>query len=61
MNQKDYTNNAFDSLVNLMNLSETYQAPQVESELLLKSLLDSGLEGLAHRILAKSESRLNVI
>lgn len=54
LNQKDYTDNAFDALVNLLTLSELYQVPQIESELLLKSLINSGEEGLSHRILSKS-------
>lgn len=56
LNQKDYTNNAFAALANVVNLAESYQAPQIESELLLKSLLEEGPDGLAHRILTKSKS-----
>lgn len=66
LSQKDYTNNAFDALVNLVGLSDAYEVPQIESELLLKSLLEYGSEGLAARILSKSRAiactvRFNVL
>lgn len=61
LNQKDYTNNAFEALANIVTLAELYRVPQIESELLLKSLLELGVDGLPHRILTKSKQPVVVI
>lgn len=53
LNPQDYTNNAFNALVGLVSLAETHQHPLIESELLLKSLLNQGSESLTNIILTR--------
>ncbi|CAM9769062.1 unnamed protein product [Pylaiella littoralis] len=54
MNPESFTERAWDAMVRLPSLADANQAQMVESELLAKSLLDEGAEGLTQRILKKA-------
>ncbi|CAM9995476.1 unnamed protein product [Scytosiphon promiscuus] len=54
MNPEGFTERAWDAMVRLPSLADANKAQVVESELLAKSLLDEGPEGLAQRILKKA-------
>ncbi len=49
-----YTEGAYAAMGALPRLVDSYKAPQIESEMLLKALLQPGPDGLASRILFKA-------
>eukprot|EP00904_Undaria_pinnatifida_P006538 jgi/Undpi1/3013/HiC_scaffold_14.g06390.m1 len=54
MNPETFTERAWEAMVRLPALADSNKAQMVESELLVKSLLDEGDEGLTQRILVKA-------
>eukprot|EP00903_Cladosiphon_okamuranus_P019530 g17961.t1 len=54
MNPESFTERAWEAMVRLPSLADANKAQTVESELLVKSLLEEGAEGLTQRILTKA-------
>lgn len=58
MSPESYTEKAWEAITRLPQLATRYETQYVDSELLLKSLLDEGPTGLAQRILFKAGAQL---